>query len=341
MHDFLRAVMGAPPLGQDTAPATGGILSGTRTPRNIFDFGNENDWSLNDMDLSFIDDYNQHVPFWAASDTVPSTGGAAAPDEPERPSVPPLGVDATRKWRFRPVTRDSSDANLSLPIAEIPRRPQYARRIISEPLSNTTRDNILTMVATAGWVVTAGSQARPISSFPSTELLDSLLQFFLSTTDAATYVCHTPTFSPNRRPVLTAALVAAGATLTPDAPLQKLGLVFQEAIRVTIPVMVGHLSYFCSAIVNHSLILGVQIEKDNTMIREVEILQAAYINLKTGFWSGNSRKMELAESFMQPWATMVRRAVSRGQPPLSLIAPVLIAAFSVDRAGSAAASTSQ
>jgi hypothetical protein len=59
------------------------------------------------------------------------------------------------------------------------------------------------------------------------------------------------------------------------------------------------------------LFLEMQIEKDNTLIRDVEILQAAYISLRIGFWSGNSRKMELAESFMQPWATMVRRAVSR------------------------------
>lgn len=306
--------MGGPPLSQNIAPATGGILSGTRTPRNVFDFGNANDWSLNEMDLTFIGDYNQHVPFWPASDTVPSTG-PCAPDEPEPHSVPPVGVDATRKWRFRPVTRDSMDANLSLPTAEIHRRPQYSRRVLTEPLSNTTRDNILTMVASAG------SQARPIASFPSTDLLDSLLQFFLSATDAATYFCHTPTFNPNRRPILTAAMVAAGATLTPDAPLQKLGLVFQEVVRVTIPVMVG---IWSTMLLQQPLLFfrslsdfAVQIEKDNTLSRDVEILQAAYINLKNGFWSGNSRKMELAESFMQPWATMVRRAVSRAKTTLT------------------------
>jgi hypothetical protein len=179
----------------------------------------------------FIDDYNQHIPFWAASDTVPSTG-PAAPGEAEPPSVPPTGVDATRKWRFRPVTKDSSDANLSVPATDLQKGPQYGRRVTTERLSQSTRDQLLTMVAIAG------SQAQQITSFPSTELLDSLLQFYLSTTTAATYVCHTPTFSPNRRPVLTLAMVAAGAALTPDASLQKLGLVLQEAVRVTLPVMV-------------------------------------------------------------------------------------------------------
>jgi hypothetical protein len=233
-------MVGSP--GHNIAPVPGGILSGVRTPRNIFDFGNETDWSLNDMDLMFIDDYNQHIPFGAASDTVPSTG-PAAPDEP--PSVPPTGVDATRKWRFRPATKDSSDANLCLAITETHKRPRYDRRVSTEPLSNSTRDHILTMVATAG------SQIQQIASFPSTELLDSLLQFFLSTTTATTYVCHTPTFNPNRRPILTAAMVAAGAALTPDAPLQKLGLVFQEAVRVILPVMVGFLAI---AIYFHSII---------------------------------------------------------------------------------------
>jgi hypothetical protein len=239
MHDFLRAVMGGS-LGHNNnnnmnnmAPVPSGILSGTRTPRNIFDFGDEADWSLNDMDLLFIDGYNHQIPFLAASDTAPSVGPPAAPDEPA-PLVPPTGVDATKKWRFRPVTKDSSDANLSVPVTDVNhRRPKYDRRVSAEPLSSSTRDHLLTMVATAS------SRAQPIASFPSTELLDSLLQFYLSTTTATTYVCHAPSFNPNRRPVLTAAMVAAGAAHTPDGPLQKLGLVFQEAIRVTIPAMVG------------------------------------------------------------------------------------------------------
>lgn len=299
IHDFLRAVM----MGQDNMGGTG-LLPGTRTPRNMFDFGNgAEDWSLNDMDMMFIDDYSHHIPFLAASETAPSTGPAAFSDENdaepthERPprSLPPTGVDATRKWRFQPVTKDSSDANLSVPVTtESHKRPKYHdRRVLSEPLSNSARDSMLTLVATAG-----SQDPRPVTSFPSTELLDSLLQFFLSTTAATSYICHTPTFSPNRRPFLTLAMIAAGAALTPDAPLQKLGMVFQEAVRVTLPVM---------------------IEKDNTLIRDVEMLQTAYINLQHGFWSGNSRKMELAESFMGPWATMVRRAVSHHQAHETLL----------------------
>jgi len=44
------------------------------------------------------------------------------------------------------------------------------------------------------------------------------------------------------------------------------------------------------------------------MTRDTQLLQAAVIGLRIGLWSGNSRKMELAESFLQPWTTMIRRA---------------------------------
>ena len=122
---------------------------------------------------------------------------------------------------------------MSLPTTDIHRRFRIDRRVVPETLSQSTRDYILTMMATTG------SKSKPITAFPSIELLDSLLQYFLSTSTAPTYVCHIATFDPNRRPLLTAAMVAAGAALTPDAPLQKLGFAFQEAIRVAVPNMVG------------------------------------------------------------------------------------------------------
>jgi hypothetical protein len=232
IQDFLQDLMGGS-LGVNGGTITSGLLSGTRTPKNLFDFGGETDWALNDIDLGFLEDYNQHIPFGAEPDTASTNTASALPNVPPGP---PTGVDATRKWRFLPAPKDSSDANMSLPTTGIHRRFEIERRVLTETLSHSTRDNILTMVATAGSIM------QPITSFPSTELLDSLLQFFLSTTTASNYVCHTATFNPNRRPILTAAMVAAGAALTPDAPLQKLGLAFQEAVRLTLATQVGVLT---------------------------------------------------------------------------------------------------
>jgi hypothetical protein len=43
------------------------------------------------------------------------------------------------------------------------------------------------------------------------------------------------------------------------------------------------------------------------MIRDLELAQAWLINLEVGLWSGCSRKVEIAESFLQPLLTMLRR----------------------------------
>ncbi len=46
-----------------------------------------------------------------------------------------------------------------------------------------------------------------------------------------------------------------------------------------------------------------QIEKDNRYIRDLTTLQAFALQLQIGLWSGDKRKMELAESFAQPLIT--------------------------------------
>jgi hypothetical protein len=89
------------------------------------------------------------------------------------------------------------------------------------------------------------------------------------------------------RPEVLAAIVAAGAVLTPDAAIRKVGYAIQEAIRTAIQV---------------------HLEDDNTLMRDLQIMQASLLQLKIGLWSGNSRKMELAEGFQQVLVTMARRS---------------------------------
>jgi hypothetical protein len=47
---------------------------------------------------------------------------------------------------------------------------------------------------------------------------------------------------------------------------------------------------------------------DNSTTRELQIVQAFALELNVGLWSGNKRKMEIAESNSQPLVTMLRRA---------------------------------
>ncbi|TKX22927.1 fungal specific transcription factor domain-containing protein 36 [Elsinoe australis] len=280
LHDFLRGVMGISASDPMAVPSSG-LKSGIWTPRNMYDFGVETSLELNDMDLSFLDSYNQYNPFGATPDAANSAIGSTVS---EAPSEPPLGVESLQKastWRFRPVSKDTAPNNLLVPATDTSKRFLVERRVTPETLPYTIRDQILAMI------ITAGADNRSVLSFPSVELLDSLLQYFLTNGPSSTDLIHVPTFLPShKRYELCAAMISAGAASAPDTALRKLGLVIQEAIRIAVPK---------------------KLETDNSLIRDIQMLQAAFLSLKVGFWSGNSRKMELSESFMQPWTTMVRR----------------------------------
>jgi hypothetical protein len=58
------------------------------------------------------------------------------------------------------------------------------------------------------------------------------------------------------------------------------------------------------------------------MIRDLELAQAWLITLEIGLWSGRSRKVEIAESFLQPLLTMLRRNLKfrrSGYPKFDLL----------------------
>ncbi|GAM87647.1 hypothetical protein ANO11243_056740 [Dothideomycetidae sp. 11243] len=279
VHDHVRDplwhIMGLV-ASDHLAPPTTGLPSGIWTPRNIYDFGGDTTLQLDDLDLSFLDNLNP--------ERLGSTYDDSDLDAGDTPTEPPLGVESLQTastWRFRPSPKDSRPSNLHMPATDSSKHLLFDRHITPEPLSHPIRDQILAMA------ITAGVDTRAFLSFPSLEILDSLLQFFLAAVASPLTSIHIPTFYPSRRrPELCAAMIAAGAAAAPDVSMRKFGLVLQEAARVGIPN---------------------KVERDNSFIRDLGILQAAILCLKVGFWSGSSRKMELAESFMQPWTTMARR----------------------------------
>nr|POE87365.1 zinc finger protein klf1 [Quercus suber] len=257
--------------------------------RELFDFGVDTNMELNDLDLSFLDTYNNANPFdlhpqdmsFAASgsDIVPSFTSAP---------VPPLDTTVLPNasvWRFRPLAKDSGSAeqaNLSLPT---PSSLEIDRRVTCEPLSQTSRDKVLAMILST---CKPNSIPRAVACFPSISLLDSLFQFSLTSpgSHAKHWIHASSLLAAQTRPEVLAAIIAAGAVLTPDASIRKVGYAIQEAIRTAVQV---------------------QVEEDNTLMRDLQIMQASLLQLKIGLWSGDSRKMELAEGFQQVLVTMARR----------------------------------
>ncbi|KAF7627549.1 putative C6 transcription factor RegA [Aspergillus flavus] len=284
-------------------------LSGVRTPRGLITFGLETDLDLSMVDLSFLESYNSRIPFqFDEHETPPSFSGSALGDcaAGTSYSTPNDRSMQRLRWHFVPEPQDHGYAehnNLLLPThADQNSTPRNFIDMDSycnaESLDLASRDKILSIFLS--------QMKHPISqatlSFPSVELLDILIRYCLTSprSNAKSWI-HLATFTPKQtRPELLLAMAAMGAVLTPDPSLQKLGFAMQEVVRHQLPVV---------------------FESDNTMINNLELLQAYMLCLETGLWSGNNRKMEICESSRLPLITILRR---RGLFHHSAYPPVLI-----------------
>ncbi|ETN42943.1 uncharacterized protein HMPREF1541_02101 [Cyphellophora europaea CBS 101466] len=286
------------------------LLLGQWMPMGSLDFDANFGFELNDIDLRFLEAYNTNLPFEfdrRLQNTQSTKEPPYASSDPCRPAI--LGTEAYRNyyWKFRPNVQDHGAAeehNLSLPATAHDHgspesRISLERRITCAVLSLSSRDKILTSIMQT---CRTEDLSRVVQAFPGAELLDTLLQYYLTSPVARSdNFLHGATFDPNKkRPDLLAAMVAAGAVLTSDPTLSKHGLAIQECLRVAIP--------------RHW-------ERNNTLTRDLELWQAYLIVLEIGLWSGHSRKVEIAESFLQPLVTMVRRdgKLKRSDCPKSVI----------------------
>jgi hypothetical protein len=266
-------------------------LSGQATPRGIMDLSFDLDVGLTDLDLGLLDQYNFQAPFAAAT---PSTDVHEITAQSSEIDGVPVRTEAFKQsiWRYLPQRNKDFGAaeqpNLAFSDSEQENNRHsniIQRRAIAERLDRVSRDRLMALVL---GTCSPGNIKRIASAFPSIELLDGLIQCFLTSPsiDAQSWF-HLPTFSPSKTsPELLACIVAAGAASTPDMPLRKLGFALHEASRN------GQSRAF---------------EEDNTAIRDLYHLRTLCVSLEVGMWSGISRKMEIAESFLQPMITMLRR----------------------------------
>ncbi|KAH7002482.1 hypothetical protein EDB80DRAFT_578910 [Ilyonectria destructans] len=262
------------------------LLSGRWPYHGLVDLDINASMELDDVDVQFLNNYNSNIPF--EFDSISQPERSAAHSTPS-----PLSTEAfeTLYWRFRPNKKDyqgSEERYLSMPSNDHTSpesRVHLEKRVTCSELGMAARDKILAMVVKC---CRPENSFRAASSFPSVKLLDTLLQYYLTSpvASAASFL-HLATFDPNtRRPELVAIMAAAGAALTSDPALTKLGYAIQECVRVAVIRLW---------------------EEDNTMARDLQLSQAFLLTLEIGLWSGHSRKVEIAEGLLQPLLTMLRR----------------------------------
>ncbi|OJD34919.1 c2h2 type zinc finger domain protein [Diplodia corticola] len=313
-YDFLRNVL---------TPNNPGSLSPTHwdfEPRNILDFNVEDDLSFDANDFGLLDafngkPFNSHEDFGVFPPTIhPPSLSAPAVSTPSDSGHQTdrrragIGAEAYRRSSF--VRWQPAHEGAFLEVGKISTPHEEAaspdtrykpdQRILSERLEQSSRDKLLAIILNT---CDATNLGRVVSSFPSADLLDDFLQcFFAREGPLIDSFIHIPTFNPNTiKPELLGAIVAAGAVSTDMKALQKLGHAIQEAVRI--------------AIVD-------AIERRNAITRELWAIQSFLLIIDTFLWSGNRRKMEIAESQQQPLWTMLRRAGRFKKPRGPPIAPL-------------------
>ncbi|KAF2656918.1 hypothetical protein K491DRAFT_355856 [Lophiostoma macrostomum CBS 122681] len=167
-------------------------------------------------------------------------------------------------------------------LAASPHMPYSSNVVVPDQLSSGARDRIFQLVSK-----TAPSQI-PIPSFPSVDCVDKLIKAgIVKRTETDAWI-HPYLFeSETARPEFLTAWVAAGCVCFGIPSVSKTGLALQEVVRVAL----NNLS-----------------ENDNSVVRDLQYLQACMLWLDIGAFCGYKRKMEIAESSLQSLVTALRRA---------------------------------
>ncbi|CAJ2503751.1 Uu.00g111450.m01.CDS01 [Anthostomella pinea] len=199
-------------------------------------------------------------------------------------------------WLWEPKSKDyvgRDKEGLALNEDKIPQSPAYDKILATHShrlkVELVIRDRLFAMV------LAQNKDPLRIPSFPSLEILNYLLQtHFVQDEYQADSWIHSASFHPSEAmPELLAAIISSGATLIATPAVWQFGLALQEVVRIG---------------------MAVRFESSNSFTRDLQCLQALMLVLDIGSWSGFKRKMELAESFLQPLMTMLRRAGTFSAP---------------------------
>ncbi|KAL5356820.1 fungal-specific transcription factor domain-containing protein [Aspergillus floccosus] len=255
--------------------------TGTLDPNVTFNF------DFTDVDFGLIDFFN--------TQGVQHSHAADVPEGLETDSGIALGAEAYQRSSlsaWKPAHSDHAfidEEGLSVPksIDSPETSMRSERQMLSERLSPGSRDHIFGLVLQTS---TKGNLTRIMKSFPSTELLDSLIQdYFEVQSHQIDSWIHRPTFHPNEQsPDMLAAVAAAGAVRSTIPTLRKLGYALMEIVRLR---------------------MSDKYERDNTTTRDLRASQTYALVIDIGMWSGDRRRTEIAESFQQPLVTMLRRGL--------------------------------
>ncbi|KAK0667582.1 putative transcription factor [Cercophora samala] len=276
--DFLRDVLYDQSFGNPTRMAEAQGLA-------VLDFCDDVNLDFREFDFGLLDNWNPDaIPNEPDSTIqVDNTAEVAA----MRSTLVKIWTESP--WRWVPKRTDTGyNEQSNLPLLSRDAHGSKALkpdRVVKDTLHSSNRDKILAIVLST---CRENSMVnRVASSFPSAEMMDTWIHVFL-----AAHMCqvsswiHYGSFSMNQQsPEWLAIATAAGAVLAPVTTLRRFGFALQEAVRVSIPG---------------------RFEENNTNIGLIGPVQALMLVQDVGLWSGNRRKMEIAECHLSVPIAMMR-----------------------------------
>ncbi|KAI3328912.1 hypothetical protein HD806DRAFT_266040 [Xylariaceae sp. AK1471] len=284
--DFLRDVLYTQSFDSSRLAEAQGLA--------VLDFCDDTSYELNEVDFGMLDHWNLDGMGDRAGTTqaaTPQTDDSSVDMAQMRRKLVKIWTDSP--WRWIPDKRDhgySEHGNLPLPYRDstsqqFQERQRQIDRIVQDKLDSSSRDKILGVVL--GTCRSDAIRMRVAASFPSAEIMDTLTHIFL-----AAQLCsvsgwiHFGTLTLNAQwPEWLATAAAAGAIMTPVPTLRRFGFAISEAVRLALPA---------------------KFEENNTGIANLGLVQTLVLGQDISLWSGNRRKMEIAECHLLIPITMMR-----------------------------------
>ncbi|KAK0631992.1 hypothetical protein B0T14DRAFT_573301 [Immersiella caudata] len=280
--DFLRDVLYDQSLGGSNRLAEPQGLA-------VLNFCDNANLELKDVDFSLLN-------HWNVESSLGLSNMQQQPQPDETVNISAIRsrlvkVWAESPWRWTPKKSDTGyteQSNMSLPSgdADVQDGGRKTDRVVKDKLYSSSRDRILAIIL--GRCRENNVRAKVASSFPSAEVMDSWIHIFL-----ASQLCqvsawiHYGSFSLNEQcPEWLAIAASAGAVQTPLPTLRRFGFALQEAVRDAADTR--------------------KFEENNTKIADIGLVQALMLVQDVGLWSGNRRKMEIAECHLQIPIAMMR-----------------------------------
>ncbi|KAK8232707.1 hypothetical protein HDK77DRAFT_494303 [Phyllosticta capitalensis] len=281
------------PVEQNTASMEHDFdLPSVQVPYDLLDFMNQTDYLIENIDTLDFDLGLEDFPVFDVSD--PKEVSAA---DPGVAGVENQGTNKSRfevfkrtPWFWNPSSNQSTFSDhVQIPldehgvnVASSPHWPYSVELYIQDKLDQQARDRIFQLVTR-----TVGSKVS-IPSFPSAHFLDILVKNGIAKKIETDAWIHPHTFcARTTRTELLVALAAAGCVCFGIMSVGKTGGVLQEITRVALNNLV---------------------ESDNSVLRDLQYLQAYMIWIDIGIFCGRKRPMEIAESDLQPLCTALRKA---------------------------------